>query len=289
MKNKKLFKWSDSKLYLIVIAVLVGIIAIYQPILAIIGALVLGYIIFYSFRSVQEKNKDFTRYIEDLTDEFDSATKQAVFNMPFPLVLIDENGSIKWYNTPFLEMMVEDEILNERLYDLVPNISLDEILKGDKDNPINLNYGDKFFKVYPNFVETKKNNITIKTIMLYWVDNTDYVLLDEFNRNDKTILGLVYVDNYDDVKSSTLDVNRPIVLAEIDKQVNSYFSQYNGIVRKYENDKYLVVINNEALEDVEARKFDLLDYMRELNVGNTIPITLSIGMSSAGDTLLESY
>ncbi|WFA08360.1 DHH family phosphoesterase [Tissierella sp. Yu-01] len=289
MKNKKLFKWSDAKLYLIVIAVLVGIIAIYQPILAIIGALVLGYIVFYSFRSVQEKNKDFTRYIEDLTDEFDSATKQAVFNMPFPLVLIDENGSIKWYNTPFLEMMVENEILNERLYELVPNISLDEILKRDKDNPIDLSYGDKFFKVYPNFVETKKNNITIKTIMLYWVDNTDYVLLDEFNKNDRTILGLVYVDNYDDVKNNTLDVNRPLVLAEIDKQVNAYFSQYNGIVRKYENDKYLVVINNEALEDVEARKFDLLDHMRELNVGNTIPITLSIGMSSAGDTLLEAY
>lgn len=289
MNNKKLFKWSDAKLYLLVISILVVIIAFYQPIIAIISALVLGYLIFYSIKSVSEKNKDFIKHIENLTDEFDSATKHAIFNMPFPLVLIDELGTVKWYNTPFLEMMVEDEILNERLYELIPTINMDEVLKKDKDHPLNIRYGDKFFKVYPNFVETKKNNTNTRTIMLYWVDNTDYVLLDDFNKNEKTIVGLVYVDNYDDVKNSTLDINRPLVLAEIDKKINTYFSKYNGIVRKYENDKYLIVINNESLEDIEAKKFDLLDHMRELNVGNTIPITLSIGMSSVGDTLQESY
>ncbi|MDD2447323.1 MAG: DHH family phosphoesterase [Tissierellia bacterium] len=289
MKNKKLYKWSDTHTYLIVIAILVIIIAFYQPIIAIIGAIIFLYLIYYAIKSNYEKNKEFTQYIEELTDKFDSATKHAIFNMPFPLVLVDEIGSIKWYNTPFLDMLLEKEILNERLYELIPDLELEDILETDEDNPIDIRYGDKFYKIYINFVETKKNNITTKTIMLYWVDNTDYVILDEINQNEKTIVGLVYVDNYDDVKNSTPDINRPLVLAEIDKNVNAYFSEYHGIVRRYGNDKYLVLTNNEALEDIEARKFDLLDIMRELSIGNTIPITLSIGMSSTGDSLDEFY
>lgn len=289
MNKKDLFKLSDTKIYLIIIGLMVGIIAIYQPVLALIGALILGYLIFYNIRHMSEKNKELAKYVESLVDEFDSATKHAIFNMPFPLVLINQNGAITWYNTPFLEMIVEEDILNERIYELVPGLNVDDILDKDKENPLDIKYGDKYYKVYPNFVDTKKNNLKNKIIMLYWVDNTDYILLDELYKDEKTIVGLVYVDNYDEVKSTTPDINKPLVLAEIDKRVNSYFSNYNGIVRKYESDKYLIIMNNLGLEDVEAKKFDLLDQTRELSIGNTIPITLSIGICAVGDNLLEIY
>jgi c-di-AMP phosphodiesterase-like protein len=289
MNKKDLFKLSDTKIYLIIIGLMVGIIAIYQPVLALIGALILGYLIFYNIRHMSEKNKELAKYVESLVDEFDSATKHAIFNMPFPLVLINQNGAITWYNTPFLEMIVEEDILNERIYELVPGLNVDDILDKDKENPLDIKYGDKYYKVYPNFVDTKKNNLKNKIIMLYWVDNTDYILLDELYKDEKTIVGLVYVDNYDEVKSTTPDINKPLVLAEIDKRVNSYFSNYNGIVRKYESDKYLIIMNNLGLEDVEAKKFDLLDQTRELSIGNTIPITLSIGICAVGDSLLEIY
>ena len=289
MKNKSLFSWSDTKLYLIIIGIMIGVIAIYQPVLALIGVLILGYLIFYNLKNVNEKNKELARYVEGLSEGFDSATKHAIFNMPFPLVLIDESGAITWYNTPFLDMIVEDEILNERIYDLVPGLYLEELLKKDEGNPLNISYGDKFYKVYPNFVDTKKNNLKNKIIMLYWVDNTELVLLSEIYKDEKTIITLINVDNYDDVKNTTPDVNKPLVLAEIDKRINAYFTRYDGIVRKYENDKYLVITDNAALERIIALKFDLLDQTRELNIGNTIPITLSIGACAVGKTPLESY
>ena len=161
MKNKKIFIWSDTYRYLIFIGILVMIIAFYQPIIAIIAAIISLYLVYYAIRSNYEKNKEFTQYIEELTDEFDSAAKHAIFNMPFPLVLIDELGSIKWYNTPFLDLLVEKEILNERLHELIPDLELEDILERDEDNPIDISYGDKFYKIYPNFVETKKNNTKV--------------------------------------------------------------------------------------------------------------------------------
>ena len=289
MNNKNLFRWSDTKLYLIIIGIMVIIIAIYQPVLALIGALILGYLVYYNYKNIYEKNKELAKYIESLSDEFDSATKHAIFNMPFPLVLINEDGSINWYNTPFLDMIIEDDILNERIHHLVPNLNLEELLNKDKDDSLNIEYDGKYYKVYPNLVDTKKSSSKNKIVMLYWVDITDFVLLNNTYKNEKTIVGLIYVDNYDDIKSTTADVNRPLVLAEIDKRINSYFTKYNGIVRKYENDKYLVVTDYEGLLDYEARKFDLLDQLRELNIGNTIPITLSIGMCARAETLLESH
>lgn len=289
MKDKKLFTWSDTKLYLIIIGVLVIIIAFFEPILAFIGGLFLAYLVYYDYKNINEKNKKWARYLEDLSDEFDSATKHAIFNMPFPLVLIDEMGAITWYNTPFLELMVEDDILNERIYDLVPGLSMEDIIKQEEDDPLNLKYGNKYYKVYPNKVDSKKNNIKRNIIMLYWVDNTEYVVLSETYKYEKNIVGLIYVDNYDDVKNSTPDINKPLVLAEIDKNINAYFSNYKGIVRKYESDKYLIVTDYAALEEIESKKFDILDKMRELNIGNTIPITLSLGMCSIGETPLQSY
>jgi len=90
-------------------------------------------------------------------------------------------------------------------------------------------------------------------------------------------------------KTPTPDTHRPMVLAEIDKLISSYFGKYNGLVRKYENDKYLVLVDHNGLMDIKAKRFDLLDQIRDLNMGNTIPITLSIGACQAGKTLLDSY
>ncbi|MBC8587352.1 DHH family phosphoesterase [Paratissierella segnis] len=287
--KKDIFKWSDTKLYLIIIGLMVVIIAIYEPKLGFIGALLLAYLVYYDFRKTSEKKRELTKYIEDLSNEFDSATKHAIFNMPFPLVIIDKNGAITWYNTPFLEMMVEEDLLNERIYELIPNFKLAELLEAGDDTPINIKYGDNYYKVYSNTIDTKKVSNRNKIILLYWVDNTEYVKLEAKYKGENTVIGLIYVDNYDEVKGSTPDINKPLVLAEIDKRIASYFTRYGGLVRKYENDKYLVIMNYFALESIKSKKFDILDQMKELNIGNTIPITLSMGVCATENNIIESY
>lgn len=287
--KKNIFKWVDSKLYLIIIGLMVGIIAIYEPKLAFIGALLLIYLVFYTIRETTEKKKELIKYIENLSNEFDSATKHAIFNMPFPLVMIDENGSITWYNTPFLEMIVEEDILNERIYELIPNFKLDELLKNEDETPSNIKYGDNYYKVYSNTIDTKRVGNRNKIILLYWVDNTEYVKLEDKYESENTVISLVYVDNYDEVKGSTPDINRPLLLAEIDKKITTYFTRYGGLVRKYENDKYLTIMNYSALESIKSKKFDILDQMKELNIGNTIPITLSMGVCETENSMIESY
>ena len=289
MKNNKLFHWWDSKLYIIALAVMTIIIWIYQPVLGVIAFLTLTYLIYHAYSETDNKNKEVNKYIELLSEEFETAAKHAIFNMPFPLVIIDEKASITWYNTPFLDMIIEEDILNERIYDLVPGLSLDELLKNEENQPKKIQYDNKSYLVYPNFVDNKKTASTSnKLTILYWVDHTVYFNLEEQYNDERAIVSLIYIDNYDDVKNNTPDINRPLLIAEIDKKINEYFAQYNGLVRKYENDKYLIFMENRALELIQERKFDILDDIRELNIGNTLPITLSMGVSATGESLIKS-
>ena len=290
MEDKNLFHWWDNKFYLIALFIFTIIIWIYQPVLGVISLLVLAYLVYHTITETDKKNKLVKRHIEILSEEFETAAKHAIFNMPFPLVIIDEKGSITWYNTPFLNMIIEEDILNERIYNLVPGFNLEDLLKSEENEPLNIKYDNKTYLVYPNFIDGKKTaSSRNRLIMLYWVDFTIYFGLANKYRNEKPIVSLVYIDNFDDVKNNTPDVNRPLLIAEIDKRINEYFLQYNGLVRKYENDKYLVIIENQALEEIQEKKFDILDEIRELDMGNTIPITLSIGVSATGEDFNQSY
>ena len=286
MKDNNIFKWSDRKIYLLALGALTVVLAFYEPIVAFISFLLVAYLVYYSISKSQEKNRELKKYVEGLSDKFDSAAKHAIFNMPFPLVIIKESGSVVWYNTPFLNMIVdEEEIINERIYDLIPDFKIEDLMKKEENEALDIKYEDTYYKVFPNFIENRTNK---NDIILYFVDNTKYVELKNTYMDERTVVGLVYIDNFDDVKNNTLETKRPMLLAEIDNQIINYFSQYNGIVRKYENDKYQVVMDYKTLEEVIERKFDILDSIRELNMGNSIPITLSIGVCSVCENPYDS-
>jgi c-di-AMP phosphodiesterase-like protein len=290
MDYKNLFKWKDDKVYLVIIGCLIAIIAYYKPILAFVWAIALAYLVYHYIKTIHDNEKEWTKYIEGLAEDFDSATKHAVFNMPFPLVMLEENGNISWYNTRFLEMMDEEDILNKKIDELISQIKVEDMLKDNKRIPLNIKHKDKYYKVYYNVVDNKK---TISTkgniILLYWVDNTNQILLDNKCKEEKISVCLAYVDNYDEVKSSTPEVNRPLVLAEIDKTLGAYATMNNGFVRKYENDKYLLIFENKNIKSIQDKKFDILDQIREIDKGNTIPITLSMGVGINGENPNETY
>ncbi len=277
--NKKLIKDREIKTHLVIIGILVVILWYYEPFLAIFFTILLGYLIYDGMKIIKSRREEFVSYVESLSDEFDSSTKHAVFNMPFPLVTLDDKSRISWYNTPFLNMIEGKDILGEHIQDVVPAIKSRDIFKKD-NRPVDIEYRDKSYRIFPNLVDTRKtksNNEGI--VMLYWVDSTEYVELRERYEREKLIVAYVYVDSYSDVKNSTPDVQRPLLMAEIDRKLNQYFAERKGIIRKYENDKYIVLIENHVYEDMKKTNFDILDEFRTIDMGNTIPVTLSIGLS----------
>lgn len=290
MEGKDFSKPPNSKKYLWIIGILVAILAIYKPVLSIIGIILLVYLIYDNWKNSHLQREEWIKIIESYTEEFDSTTKHVVFNMPFPLTIIEIDGTVSWYNTKFLDLVGENDILNKNIKNIIPGFNVKKILEKDKGTFLKVNFKDKEYRVFFNVVDINKTaRDTKQIIMLYWIDNTSFAYLKEKYNDEKLVVCLAYIDNYSEAKNSTDDVNRPIVLAEIDKRINFFANEINGFTRKYENDKYLIIFENKYLKQLEAKRFHILDKIREIDLGNKIPITLSMGVGVYGKDPIESY
>ncbi|WP_317366540.1 DHH family phosphoesterase [uncultured Tyzzerella sp.] len=105
---------------------------------------------------------------------------------------------------------------------------------------------------------------------------------------DKTTVGLLVIDSYDEVLDSLEEFRHPLILAIVDRKIKKMAKDLGGVVKKFEKDKYIIILSQEGLEELKENKFDILDSIREIDMGNTIPVTLSIGIGKNGENLDEN-
>ncbi len=224
---------------------------------------------------------------ENIEETIDSLTKQAVFKMPFPMVIIKQDGEINWYNSKFIKMLeIEDEPENNIL-DAISSLNLNEIL-GAGDEPLKILYRDNYYQVYVNKVKSKDSKDR-EMLLLYWINRTDLKEAKDTIDKEKIATILLYIDNLDEVKSSVEDSLRATITGNVETEIINYFNGYDATVRKYDDDRYLIIANNENLQKIIQKKFDILDKVRDLKVQSIIPLTLSIATTTDGETPLEQY
>lgn len=291
MRNSRFFKMlvPDTRIYIFIIALLIAVISIYNYIIGIIGIFLLTYLIYYNLKTTNIRREEWTQYIEGLSSDIDSATKQSILNMPIPLTMVEIDGTIKWYNRKFLEVVGKQGILEKDIQDIVPGFDLQGILKKDTEVVKKANINGRSFSVLYNIIKAGKASAANYIIMLYWIEETDYELLKKKYNDEKQVVALVQVDNYDEVMQSTAEANHPLVIAEIDHKLNLWGNRMHGVTRKFANDKFIVIFEKQHLEKLEAKKFEILDEIREIQAGNTIPITLSIGIGTDGENTQENF
>lgn len=280
----------DIKYYLIFSALLIVIITYFAPLIGLVAILLYLYIIYTSLRNIKLKNEESKKYIEEISDDFDTITKQAVFSMPFPLVIADEKGTVIWYNTPFLNLFKDQDIMNVDLNNLINGIDTESVLDGSVKNTFPITLQSSNYSVYPNLIDVSKTNSDRnKMMMFYFINETHFKKLERKYIDENSIVARIEVDNFDEAMDSTPSNNRPQLIAEIDSTIRGYFEDFDALVRKYDTDMYLIVMSFKSLKQIKEKRFDLLDDLRELDKGNTIPITLSIGVSSFGLSYKEAY
>jgi len=274
-----------------ILGIFVFIIFLYEPFFGILGVVVLVYLIYYNWKSNFDRAKKWRKYIETLSLNIDNAARYAILNLPIPLLLVDFDGKITWYNSKFQELVTDKNLLNKHITDIASGISLDKIISSDGDYQ-QIKYGDKNYQILHNVVELEEVADNERFIvMLYWLENTVYQNLKEIYKDEKPVAALIQVDNYDDVLKNTKEEKQPFIISEMDGLMNRWSSRMNGILKKYQKDKYLILFENKYLDNLEAKRFTILDDIREIDLGNKIPVTLSIGVGTDGKNLsqLEEY
>lgn len=274
---------ANSGLYLFIIAVFIMICFYYNTGVGVIGTILFIYLMFHNWRTNRARDKRWKRYIEELSSNIDSAARYAILNLPLPLTLVDFDGKITWYNSKFSEIVSENDLIGSEIEGIVSDVDVDCLINGEDLGDIKI--GDKVYNLLSSITEMGEGKESRYILMLYWIEVTSYAHLKELYKDEITNVAIIQVDNYDDVMNETKEEKRPFVASEIESKINLWASRMNGIIKKYSTDKYLVVFKQRYLDNLEAKRFSILDDIREIDEGNRIPVTLSIGVGVSGKNL----
>jgi cyclic-di-AMP phosphodiesterase len=279
-----------ASFYLWIIFILVAVIGFLKFWVAIPGYLLLIFLVYYNFRSNHIRQKEITRYIENLTFNIDTATKDTLLNFPMPLVVLELDGTIVWYNSSFRRIFEGEALLERTIHSLVDELHPESLAKGLSNISLQIDINGRHYMVLGNFVKTEeKGDMESYILMLYLIDSTELEELRTRYLQEKIVTGVIVIDNYDDLMQSMEDEKRPQMLAEIDKRILQWMGFTQGIIKKYERDKYLFLFQHKHLKEMEEKKFEILDSIKEINIGNKIPVTLSLGFGLNGKALLENF
>ena len=236
--------------------------------------------------------------IIDYALTFGGLQKNFLQKFQIPYILLDINGRVRWFNEEFQGIIDEKKILDKNINALIPQLST-SILPVE-DNTIfekEITLEDKIYRVIiknlvmeddnsqNSYDRIGENGVIYAT---YFFDITNEKKLQTKNDDQKLVVGLLYIDNYEEAFQSIEDVRRPLLVALIDRNINKFAKKIDGIVRKFEKDKYMIVFQKKYLRDLHENKFGILDIIREINIGNELPVTLSMGLGVNDFSYIQS-
>ena len=298
--NRKVFDKlvSKTKIYLVIIAILLIILCCYE--INFITPAILTYIliIMYAYWTNNKRKAELSEHIKDLTLTVDSAAKGTLINSPFPLVIIETDGNIIWKSSKFIHEFANIDI-NNYLNNIVKEIKL-EIENGseqDKKELEELIYkqvkiGEKTYKVLGEYVRSKekdkkKENEYMTT--LYFIDETKSIELEQKYNDSKLCVGIIMIDNYDEIMQRVADEDKPVLIAQIEKSLYDWATEFEGLIIKSERDTFVIVLEQKYIAKLEEEKFHILDQIKEISIPGKLQSTLSIAISQEGNSNYEKY
>ncbi|EGC81659.1 DHH family phosphoesterase [Anaerococcus prevotii] len=288
MKKKDEYVGKSNIIAIILLPSLVSLILFYyNQILGTIG-IILTVVLYFYLKSINKQRlDDLQAYVDDMNVSFDIITKNVVFEMPFPIVIVEDDRTIKWHNTYFRDLFDNKSIVGSELESFLPDFKEVDFKSDGLKLPKNITIKDKILQFYYQTVTNKETGKS--QTLLYGIDNTYDESIKQLFKDKRLVFYSVFIDNYEDIRNATESVDRPAVLGEIDRVINEYFKKHNCLIRKYENDRFMVISEYQDYRDVHESKFSILDEVRNIDKGNSLPPTLSIGVGIAGSNPTEIY
>ena len=281
---------SKTKIYLIIIALLLIILCATNILLIIPAGIFYAGVIVYTIWVYNKRKGELSSYINELTFSVDSAAKNTLINSPFPLIILETDGNVIWRSSSFNKEFANVGI-NAYIDELAKEIKLElqnGILKVDKE----VNIDNKIYHVIGDYVKVRKKDRKKDTkymITLYFINNTEQIeLMNKYN-NAITCMGIIIIDNYEEIIQRLSEERKPQVLAEIEKKLHEWASSSGGVIIKKERDTYVYVFEQQYLTEMENNKFTILDEIKEIEPEEGMPITLTIAISNEGDSNYEKY
>lgn len=233
--------------------------------------------------------------------QYGQIQRRLLRDLELPHALLDDGGKIIWTNIAFERLVHQEKGYRKSVTSLFHSITKDKLPGGNEEDEVEFdveyeagNYIAKLKKI--SLKEMAQNSDIIEAkgydgylIAMYLFDETALKIALKEVDDQSLAVGLIYLDNYEEALESVEEVRRSLLIALIDRKVNKYIAAMDGICKKLEKDKYLVIMRKQAVTQLQESRFDLLEDVKTVNIGNEMAVTISIGMGLNGLSYAQNY
>ncbi len=214
-----------------------------------------------------------------------------------PSFFITDAGKLLWSNEAFAEICKECSKSSRQIvrdvYGLRIKGRLSMILSKDKPYHPEIRIGDRHYVMYCNAVDSigaySISSESSFVLMVYFYEITEFEKLQDKYDRERVAVGEIVIDDYDEIFQSNGEAVINRVLVEVDRLFEKWLQGKGAIVRRLVRDRYIFLIADEHLHEIEKGSFSILDSVKKISRGNTIPVTLSIGIAAHGESLAKNF
>jgi len=233
--------------------------------------------------------------------EYGQIQRRLLRDLEVPYALLDDTGKVIWTNIAFENMVHQPKGYNKSITSLFPAITREKMpddLELDECQ-YNITYENreyvaKFKRI--SLKEMAEHSDMIDAdgydgylIAVHFFDETALKIALRELDDQSLAVGMIYLDNYEEALEGVEEVRRSLLIALIDRKVNKYVSGLDGIAKKLEKDKYLVILRKKSVSHLQEVRFELLEDVKTVNIGNEMAVTMSIGIGLDGLSYAQNY
>ena len=224
------------------------------------------------------------QYIQRFYGGMDSARSSNMLFTPLPMMVFDlATEDILWSSESFLQLTEQREgIFDAHLETVFPNISFHWLLEGKTEAPETVVWNHRTYRVFGGVSHPEGGRSALATT--YWMDVTDTEEMRRTLELTRPVVAILMVDNYEDLMKATPEGKRSAVRAMLEEKLSQWSAGSEGMMLKYDRDRYLFVFEEKSFSDFAAKRFDVLDAVREVVAGEGVAATLSIGVGRDADS-----
>ena len=268
------------------------------------GLVLSGFVLFYLILSLIIVNFSKSILMNELVSfatQYGQIQKQLLRDFEVATALLDDNGRVIWTNREFEELAGKPKGFSKDVRTLFPSVTRDKFpTEPGALSTVSFSKDEKEFTARMRRIpltQMVENSDIFEAdgkyegclIALYLFDETALKLALRENDNQSLCIGLLYIDNYEEALESIEEVRRSLLTALIERKLNKYFASYDGIVKRMEKDKFFVILRKQSLKQLKENRFDVLEDVKTVNIGNDMAVTLSIGIGSDGLSYSQNY
>lgn len=224
------------------------------------------------------------QYIQRFYGGMDSARSSNMLFTPLPMMVFDlATEDILWSSESFLQLTEQREgIFDAHLETVFPNISFHWLLEGKTEAPETVVWNHRTYRVFGGVSHPEGGQSALATT--YWMDVTDTEEMRRTLELTRPVVAILMVDNYEDLMKATPEGKRSAVRAMLEEKLSQWSAGSEGMMLRYDRDRYLFVFEEKSFSDFAAKRFDVLDSVREVVAGEGVAATLSIGVGRDADS-----